>query len=70
MEQVARATDAPTQRSVSFWEAFRFWLKLGFINLGGPAGQIAIMHWALVDERRWSGTRLHRISGAGALRPA
>ena len=29
---------------VSFGEAFRFWLKLGFINFGGPAGQIAIMH--------------------------
>jgi chromate transporter len=38
---------------VSFAEAFRFWLKLGFINFGGPAGQIAIMHRELVDERRW-----------------
>lgn len=28
---------------VSFWEAFRFWLKLGFVSFGGPAGQIAIM---------------------------
>jgi chromate transporter len=39
--------------TVSFAEAFRFWLKLGFINFGGPAGQIAIMHRELVDERRW-----------------
>jgi chromate transporter len=38
---------------VSFAEAFRFWLKLGFINFGGPAGQIAIMHRELVEEKRW-----------------
>src|SRR5437588_11123479 len=38
---------------VSFAEAFRFWLKLGFINFGGPAGQIAIMHRELVDQKRW-----------------
>jgi chromate transporter len=37
----------------SFAEAFRFWVKLGFINFGGPAGQIAIMHREIVDERRW-----------------
>jgi chromate transporter len=38
---------------VSFEEAFRFWLKLGFISFGGPAGQIAIMHRELVEQRRW-----------------
>ncbi len=37
----------------SFAEAFRFWLKLGFISFGGPAGQIAIMHQELVEHRRW-----------------
>jgi chromate transporter len=47
--QVARA---PARR-VSFGEAFRFWVKLGFISFGGPAGQIAIMHRELVERRRW-----------------
>jgi chromate transporter len=37
----------------TFREAFRFWLTLGFINFGGPAGQIALMHRELVDRRRW-----------------
>jgi chromate transporter len=43
---------------VSFGEAFRFWVKLGFINFGGPAGQIAMMHRELVDRKKWVSNRL------------
>ena len=39
--------------AVSLAQAFWFWLKLGFISFGGPAGQIAIMHTELVERRRW-----------------
>ncbi|MDH5538639.1 MAG: chromate efflux transporter [Rhizobacter sp.] len=42
---------APAPASLA--EAFGFWLKLGFISFGGPAGQIAIMHAELVERRRW-----------------
>jgi chromate transporter len=37
----------------SFGEAFKVWLKIGWINFGGPAGQIAMMHRILVDEKKW-----------------
>jgi len=40
-------------REVRFGEALGFWLKLGFISFGGPAGQIAILHRELVERRRW-----------------
>jgi chromate transporter len=43
----------PRPVQVTFAEAFRFWLKLGFISFGGPTGQIAIMHQELVEGRRW-----------------
>ena len=36
-----------------FSEAFKFWLKLGFISFGGPAGQIALMHKELVERKKW-----------------
>ena len=58
------AANAATVAPVSFWEAFRFWLKLGFISFGGPAGQISIMHQELVENRRWISERrfLHALN--------
>jgi chromate transporter len=45
-------------------DAFAFWLKLGFISFGGPAGQIAVMHEELVERRRWISERrfLHALN--------
>jgi chromate transporter len=42
-----------TDARPSFGEAFSLWLKIGCINFGGPAGQIALMHRTLVDEKKW-----------------
>ena len=41
------------QTNISFGEAFRYWLKLGFISFGGPTGQIAIMHRDMVEKKKW-----------------
>ena len=48
----------------TFREAFRFWLKLGFISFGGPAGQIALMQQELVERKRWIGQQrfLHALN--------
>src|SRR5437868_2472166 len=56
--------DLPRPEAVSLREAFRFWLKLGFISFGGPAGQISIMHQELVERRRWisEGRFLHALN--------
>jgi chromate transporter len=48
-----REVPATGGRRLPFGEAFRFWLKLGFISFGGPAGQVAIMYRELVERRRW-----------------
>ena len=52
MQQVGNEPQT-LRHSVSFAEALRFWVKLGFVSFGGPAGQIAIMHRELVERRRW-----------------
>src|SRR5690348_6269122 len=51
-------------RTPTFAEALRFWLYLGFVSFGGPAGQIAIMHAELVEKRRWLSERrfLHALN--------
>lgn len=51
-------------QAVPLREAFLFWLKLGFISFGGPAGQISIMHQELVERRRWMSERrfLHALN--------
>jgi chromate transporter len=56
--------DPKPASAIPFAEAFRFWLKLGFISFGGPAGQIAVMHQELVDRRRWISERrfLHALN--------
>jgi chromate transporter len=63
-EVLAASSATVPPASVSFSEAFRFWLKLGFISFGGPAGQIAIMHRELVEKRRWisEGHFLHALN--------
>ncbi|NWK76560.1 chromate efflux transporter [Aquitalea sp. LB_tupeE] len=50
--------------AVSLREASTFWLKLGFISFGGPAGQIALLHQELVERRRWISERrfLHALN--------
>lgn len=56
LPHISPALSAPPE-PVSFAEAFRFWLKPGFISFGGPAGQIAILHVELVERRRWIGEK-------------
>ena len=56
--------DTAPSNSISFRDALRFWLKLGFIGFGGPAGQIAIMHRELVEQKHWISERrfLHALN--------
>ncbi len=53
-----------TERSVSLREAARFWARLGWVSFGGPAGQIALLHETLVDQRHWLSERrfLHALN--------
>ncbi|HET7765416.1 MAG TPA: chromate efflux transporter [Burkholderiales bacterium] len=52
MDTAASNPDQPPA-PISLGQAFRYWLKLGFISFGGPTGQIAIMHQDLVERKRW-----------------
>ncbi|RAI64775.1 chromate transporter [Pseudomonas fluorescens] len=65
-ESTAHATEKVTsaRAPIGLFEAFLFWLKLGFISFGGPAGQISIMHQELVERRRWISERrfLHALN--------
>ncbi|MBB1520111.1 chromate efflux transporter [Pseudomonas sp. SR9] len=59
---MSEAVDKPAE--VSLLQALWFWLKLGFISFGGPAGQISLMHQELVERRRWISERrfLHALN--------
>ncbi len=63
-ELAAPLTPSHEPASLPFATALRFWLKLGFISFGGPAGQIAVMHRELVESRRWISERrfLHALN--------
>jgi chromate transporter len=63
-EGLNQETLKSTKQKPSFKEAFWFWLKLGFISFGGPAGQIAIMHEFLVEKKKWisEGRFLHALN--------
>jgi chromate transporter len=59
-----QATPSDTPTIPTFREALRVWAKVGLLSFGGPAGQIALMHRMLVDEKRWIGEQrfLHALS--------
>jgi chromate transporter len=64
-----RKAQSESPAAVGIGEAFWFWLKLGFVSFGGPAGQIAVMHQELVERRRWISEHrfLHALNYAMVL---
>jgi chromate transporter len=64
MDSVDDAPAVLNEEIPSFAAAFRVWLKIGLLSFGGPAGQIAMLHREVVDERRWIGERrfLHALN--------
>ena len=64
MSAPAAGAGAAPAYDVPFREALKTWVKIGLIGFGGPAGQIALMHRILVDEKRWIGERrfLHALN--------
>src|SRR6478672_2322283 len=63
------APAANDERMPTFAEAFRVWLRIGLLSFGGPAGQIALLHKEVVDQRHWIGERrfLHALSFCNLL---
>ncbi|MDO8350571.1 MAG: chromate efflux transporter [Gallionella sp.] len=61
-QQISGDTQPPER--VTLAQSFLYWLKLGFISFGGPAGQISMMHQELVEKRRWISERrfLHALN--------
>ena len=61
---LAQRREEPGTTTITLAEARRVWAKIGLLSFGGPAGQIALMHRILVDEKRWiSETRfLHALN--------
>src|SRR5215204_4696596 len=55
MDQIVTSSQARTApaHGVSLAEAFRVWLRVALLSFGGPAGQIAVMHKILVEEKKW-----------------
>jgi chromate transporter len=58
------APGTPAAHGVSLAEAFRVWLRVALLSFGGPAGQIAVMHRIIVEEKRWIGENrfLHALN--------
>lgn len=64
MDVRADQTGAGAGHGISFGEAFRVWLRVACLSFGGPAGQIAVMHRILVEEKKWisEGRFLHALN--------
>ena len=64
MDIRANQTEADAGHGISFREAFRVWLRVACLSFGGPAGQIAVMHRILVEEKNWisEGRFLHALN--------
>ncbi|MBR0817500.1 chromate efflux transporter [Bradyrhizobium liaoningense] len=64
MDTRANRTEADAGHGISFGEALRVWLRVACLSFGGPAGQIAVMHRILVEEKNWisEGRFLHALN--------
>src|SRR5262245_47029037 len=60
---IVQAANAPPH-GISLSEAVRVWARVAALSFGGPAGQIAVMHRVLVDEKHWIGENrfLHALN--------